>query len=191
MYREYIRLFKSLSLLQHIVVCLTTFIIPVSFEVVQDLRDTGLCITCVSLSRLALYFVWYQIAMLLIASSIRQDKARVEEQLQQVHKVLTDSVKEISEEHQKQITGVQDRVSDLRNWVRNIDRAMRNELGIDLPPPTISLRGRFTAEPATFSVAVVTNGPQGRKARLLRWAKRQIRRLKRWVHKILVDWKDN
>ena len=147
MFWGYIRLSKSLLFRQHLVVFLTTFAIPVTFELVQGWQETGLCLSCVNLGKLALYFGWYQIAMLVIASSTRQDKARVEEKLDRVSSELTEIAKEISEEHQKQMTGIQDRVSDLREWVRNIDRAMRDELGVDLPPPKVSLRGSLSPNP--------------------------------------------
>ena len=66
MFCGYIRILKSLSVLEHLVVLLTTFAIPVSFEMVQGWRDIGLCLSCVSWGELALYFGWYQIAMLVL-----------------------------------------------------------------------------------------------------------------------------
>ena len=68
MFWPYIRLFRNLSVLQHVVVFLTTFMIPVSFELEQGLarrwdlpvmRELGKSWPCI--------FGWYQIAMLVIA----------------------------------------------------------------------------------------------------------------------------
>ncbi len=190
MFWGYIRLFKSLSVLQHLVIFLTTFTIPVSFELVQGWQDTGLCLSCVNLGKLALYFGWYQIAMMVIASTTRQDRARVEEGLDRVSLELTNRIGQVREEHQGQVTGMQDRVSDLREWVRNIDRAMRNELGVDLLPPTVSLRASARAGGPIVSANVTVSGPAGRRARLVRWARGQVRNLKRWSRKVLVDWEE-
>ena len=188
MFWAYIRLFRSLSVLQHLVVFLTTFAIPVSFELVQGWQNTGFCPSCANWGKLALYFGWYQVAMLVIASASKQDRARVEEKLDRVFSELTDSISQIREEHQRQMTGMQDRVRDLRDWVRNIDRSMRDELGVDLPPPTVSLRASFRAGAPTFSANVTVSGPAGRRARLLRWVRRQACNLRRWARKTLVDW---
>ena len=103
----YIRFFKSLTIPQHVVVLLTTFAIPVSFELVQGWQDTGFCPSCVSLGKLALYFFFYQVAMLVIASATKHDRARVEEKLDRVSSELTHSISQTSEEHQRLIGGIQ------------------------------------------------------------------------------------
>ena len=190
MYWGYIRRFRSLSLLQHVVVFLTTFAIPVSFELVQGWQDTGLCLSCVNLGKLTLYFGWYQVAMLVIASATKQDRARVEEKLDRVFSELTDSISQISAEHQGQVTGIQDRVRDLREWVQNIDRAIRDELGVALPPPTVSLRVSARAGEPRVSANLTVSSPAGRRARLLQWVRGQTRNLRRWARRILVDWEE-
>lgn len=190
MYRWYIRRFRSLSVLQHIVVFLTTFTIPVAFELVQGWQDTGLCLSCVSWGELALYFVFYQIAMLLIASVTRRDRARVEEELAQTFSELTDSINQLREDHQEQMTGIQERVSDLREWVRELRGALCDELGVDLPPLTHSIRASVRGGGGRVSVGLTVVGSGGRRVRLLRWLKRQVRNLQRWARKILVDWEE-
>ena len=190
MFWEYIRLFRSLSALQHIAVFLTTFAIPISFELVQGWQNTGFCLSCVSWGKLALYFGWYQVAMLVIALASKQARARVEEKFDRVSSELTGNISQISEEHQRQLTDMQDRVGDLREWVRSIDRAMRHEFGVDLPPPTVSLRASIRAGAPTVSANATVSGPAGRRARLIRWVRRQARKLRRWARKILVDWKE-
>ena len=191
MFWAYIRLSRSLSVLQHLVIFLTTFTIPVSFEVAQGWQDTGLCLSCVNWGKLALYFGWYQIAMLIIALATRRDRARVEERLDRMFTKLTDSVSQLSEEHQRQMTGIEDRVGDLRNWVRDARCAVRDELGVDLPPLTHSIRASARSGAPTGSATLTVRGSAGRRARLLRWLKRQSRNLRRWAHKILVDWEES
>ena len=143
MFWAYIRLFRSLSSLQHLVVFLTTFTIPASFEVVQGWQDAGICLSCVNWGKLALYFGWYQIAMLVIALATRRDRARVEERLDRMFSELTDRIGQLSEEHEREMTGIQGSVHDLRDWALDIRRAIRDELGVDVPPPPVSLRASF------------------------------------------------
>ena len=190
MFWGYIHLFKSLSKLQHLVVFITTFAIPVSFDVVQGWRDTGLCLSCVNWGELALYFVWYQTAMLVIASATRRDRARARESLDRMFLELTGRVSQLSEEHHRKITGIQDRVRDLQNWVRDMRQALNDELKVDLPPLTHSLRANFRAGVSTLSVNVTVDSQTGWRVRLLRWCNRRARNLQRWGRRILVGWED-
>ena len=190
MFWGYIRLFRSLPALQRLAIFLTTFMIPVSFELVQGWQDAGLCLSCVNWGRLALYFVWYQIAMLIIALAIRQDRARVEERLDRTFTELTDRISELSEENQRRMTGIEDRVGDLREWVRNIDSAMRDQLGADLPARAVSIRASASLGAATGSATLTVSGPTGRRARLSRWLRRQPLNLRRWARKVFVDWEE-
>ena len=188
---KYIRIFRSLPALQHLVIFLTTFAIPVSFELIQGWQNTGLCPSCVNVGKLTLYFGWYQIAMLIIASATRRDRAKVEARLDQISSELTDIINQLREENQGQMTGIQDRVSDLREWVQNIDSVMRDELGVVLPPPSTSLRFSARAGDPTVSVSVqsVSSSTDWR-VRLLLWIKRQAGKLRRWTLKIFVDWEE-
>ena len=188
MYRWYIRCCWSLSSPQHIVVFLTTFMIPVSFELVQGWQSTGFCLSCVNWGKLALYLIFYQIAMLLIAVVTRQDSAIMEERLSQMSSELTDCVSQLREGHQRQITGIEDRVGDLRNWVRDTRHAMRDELGVDLPPLTHSIRATLSGGGATGGLGLTVSSTSGWRARLLSWVKRQLRNARRWVHRLFVDW---
>ena len=192
MFWPYIRLFRNLSVLQHVVVFLTTFMIPVSFELEQGWQDAGICLSCVNWGKLALYFGWYQIAMLVIALATRRDRARVEERLDRMFSELTDSVSQLSEEHQRQMTGIEDRVRDLQGWVQDIRSALCNELGVDLPPLAVSARGvSFHFEVPPASGTVTAGRAEGWRPYLLRWIKRQARNLRRWARRIFVDWEEH
>ena len=185
----YIRRAGSMSLLQHVVVFLTTFAIPVSLELAQGWQQTSFCPSCVNMGKLVLYFGWYQIAMLVIASVTQQDRARWKEELNRVYAELAESNAEIRETHQRQLGGIQDRLGDLREQVRNIDRAMRDELGVDLPPARISLRGSAQVGEMTARANLTVISRGGRGARLIGWIKGRIHKLHRWAWRILVDWK--
>ena len=163
--------------------------IPVSFELVQGWDHTGFCPSCVNWGKLALYFGWYQIAMLVIALANRRDRARVEEGFERTIAKLTNQIGQLREDHQGQMTGIQDRVRDLREWVRNIDSTLREDLGVDLPPPTVSARaGAVHHEWTTGRPEVTLERQGGWQARLLHAVRRLVSTLRRWVRKVFVDW---
>ncbi len=191
MFWPYIRLLRSLSALQHFVVFIPTFAIPIFFEVERGWQDTGFCMSCVDWGKLALYFGWYQIALLVIALATRRDRVRAEERLDRVYCELNSHIAKISEEHQRQMTGIEDRVGDLREWVRNIDNAMRDQLGADLPARAVSIRAVGSLGAATGSAALSVSGSAEWRARLSRWLRRQARNLRRWAHRIFVDWEES
>ena len=192
MFWAYIRLFRSLSALQHLVVFLTTFTIPASFEVVQGWQDTEICLSCVNWGKLALYFGWYQIAMLVIALATRRDRDRVEKGLEQTFSNLTDRIDQLSEEHQRRMMGIEDRVRDLQDWVQDIRSALCNELGVDLPPLAVSAWGvSFHFEVPPASGTVTAGRAEGWRPCLLHWIKRQARNLRRWARRIFVNWEEH
>ena len=176
---------------QCLVVLLTTLAIPGSFELVQGLQVTGICFSCVNLGWLVLYVVWFLVALWVIASVTQQDRARWEEELNQVSSKLNANSNQIREEHQRAMQGIQDSERDLREWAHNIVCVIRDELGIDLPSPTVSLRLSASAGAATLSFNVTAISPTGRRARLLRWVRSQARNARRWASKILVDWQED
>ena len=140
---------------------------------------------------LALYMVWYPTAVVVIGVVKRADRTRVDQRIDQVASELGDGMNRLREEHRRSVTGIQDQMNDIREWVQSIDRAMRGELGVDLPPPTVSLRAEFRSGAPTMNVSVTADGPASRRARLLIWIKRQTCNLRRWLRKILVDWEEN
>ena len=184
----YIRLFKNLTPLQHVVIFLTTFAIPISFELLQGLNATGLCPACVNGGELALYFLWYQIAMLVIALSTRADRTRVEARLAQIYTELNDRVNQLGEEHKKEITGIQDRVNDLHNWVSELRQAIEEDLGTKLPGPTDSLRVSARSGDPTVAVGLNAIDPPGRIVRLRLKAKRLGLRIRRMSYRLFWDW---
>lgn len=190
MYWLFIRCFKSLSKPQH-AICIFPIAISAIFELTQSWQASGLCLSCVNMMELALYMVWYPSAVVVIGVVTRADRTRVDERIDQVSSELDDGINQLREEHQRSVAGIQDRVNDIRDWVQNIDRAMREELGVDLPPPTVSLRAKFRSGVPTMNASVTADGPASRRARLQVWIKHQTRNLRRWLRKVLVDWEED
>ena len=187
MFWVYIRLVRGLPMGHHLVVLVSTLAIPVGFELVRGLQDTGPCLSCVNWGELALYGVFYQIAMLLMASATRHDRTRVEKRLDRTFSELTDRIDQLSEEQQRQITGIEDRVGDLREWVRDLRRALSDELGVALPTLAVSARMTTHVGAITVSINATADDPVDWRPRIVGWVKRQARNIRRWTRKILVD----
>ena len=185
---EYIRLVRILTWPERIVVFLTTFVIPGSIQLWQGWRETGYCPSCVDWGEAALYFVWSQVALLVIAWSTKQVRARVNRELEGRLSELNESIDHVSAEHQRGMTGIGGQVDDLRNWVRELHRALSDELGVELPRLTHTLSGSASAGPPTAS-AHLRVSPMKRRTRLLRWLKRQPGNLRRWIVKVFWDWR--
>ena len=184
----YIRLFKNLTLIQHVVILLTTFVIPMSFELLQGLNDTGLCLPCVSAGELALYFMWYQIAMLVIAWSTREDRTRVEATFTQISSELIDRIQLLGEEHKREIAGIQDRAGDLEEWVSKLRQAIEEELETKLPGRRHSVRLAPVSYEMSVSIGEVSIRPSPYiLVRLRSWVKRRALRFWRWSRKWVWD----
>ena len=164
--------------------------IPISIQLWQGWRETGYCPSCVNWGELALYFVWSQVALLVIAWSTKQVRARVDRELEWRFSELNERIDPVSEEHPRRMTGIEGQVDDLRNWVRELHRALSDELGVDLPHLAHSVSANFAAGSPEFRVSVVTDRVSvNRRTRLLRWLKRQPGNLRRWIVKVFWDWR--
>lgn len=136
--------FKSLTRLQHIAIIISTFAIPVSFRLIQGLQATGFCLSCVNMGELTLYVVWYVIAVIVIAFATRDDRTRVYARIDRVSSELVNNLNQVKEEHQRGIQEIQERTDDIRLWVQNIDRAIREEFGVDVPIPASRIRYHYS-----------------------------------------------
>ena len=181
---EYIRLFRGLNRLQHAAIFLTTFALPVSFEVVPNVFLTGVCLSCVNGGEFALYVVWYQIAMVVIALSTRADRIRLEEDLARISSELKDRINKCEEDNQLALKGINDRTSDINWWVGALRESLEEHLGIKLPGPRISVR----VDPIGYSYSVqmakpsVTPSPY-LMVRLRSSIRRQGSRFRKWFLK--------
>ena len=182
----YIRLFKILTRRQHLVILVTTFMIPISVELVQGLIATGLCspLTCVHFGLLTFYVVWYQIATLLFAWSTRKDRTEEEAKLTRISCVLNESITQLREDHERRITGNQDRVGDLQRWAIDTRRVLQEEFGVVLPAIPVSLRLAPTSfEILTSTASVNVRRSRNKMARLRSWVNRQALRFRGFFRK--------
>ena len=145
MFWEYVRLVKILTWPERVVVFLTTFMIPVSIQLWQGWPETGYCPSCVNWGELALYLVWSQVALVVIAWSTKQVRARVDEEVDRRFSELNERIDHVSDERQQRMTGIKGQVDDLRDWVRELHRALSDELGVDLPHLAHSVSANIVA----------------------------------------------
>ena len=189
MFWVYVRLSQNLSGPAHVAVFLTTFVAPVALDVTQGWLSTGFCPPCVHLGTLFVYLALYQVAMVVIASATKQDRSRLTTALEKVSLEASEAINQVKKAHDQQLVGLQDRIGDLRDWSENIDRVLRDELGVTPPPRRVSLRGSACLGGLTAEATLSVTNPPGLKRRLVRWARRQPHNLIRWSRKVLWDWR--
>lgn len=131
------------------------------------------------------------IVLLLTAWVRNADRSSAKDYVDQKVDSLTDRIELQGEEFRRITTGQEDRINDLREWLRNIDRAMREELGIDLSPPTVSLRLSARAGSPTASANLTVIPPANKIVRIRFWIKNQVLRLWKLAYKWVWDWDDN
>ena len=91
---------------------------------------------------------------------------------------LAGHISELREDHEEAKV-------DIRREVDNLEEVVRTtfeELGVDLPPRPISLRGRVVAGTPRVSAAAPTVRGGGRMTRMRQWLRRMSRRLWEVVH---------
>ena len=182
MYHGSRRLIMTLSVHWHRAVLFTILLVPVVVEGFRGWQKTGICLSCVNWVVLALYLIVYLIAVLLIASATRQDKERVEEEIRRRTSKLTRRIDQLSEDHQEQVTRIQDYAKVVHHWARDTKGILNDELGLDLPPLPVSAWANIRSGESTVSAEGTASSPAG----LLNWVKCQARNLQRWAQKTFV-----
>ena len=191
MFCKYIRLFRSLTVLERTVILLMTVVVPVSFDLLQGLIATGPCLSCLNYWRLALYILWYPIAALVIAASTQADRTRVEVRHIQSYRELDGRIHEVVEELDRENKRTQSHTGNLNAWVSDLHQALEDELKTNLPGPRYSLGEANHCFPALSSEVIVqrrTADPPGKMVRLCLSTKRQAIRFGIWFYRtVIVD----
>ena len=180
---KYIRLCRNLNLPAHIAIGATTFVFPVAFELWEGLNNTGLCRSCVEWGRFITYVAMWQVSTVVIALSNRIDKTRVEDEINRMSSEVEDSINQLQEDHERKITGTQDRVGDLREWVIAIRESIEEQSEMKLPAPRARIRASISICPLEATATVRLGISSGWMVRLRTWVDCQAVRFHRWFQK--------
>ena len=77
----------------------------------------------------------------IIARSSSVDENKVNNRLHRMSSELNDGISNLRRDQEREIARTQTHVRDLQNWLEHIDRALREQLDIELPSPGLSAEG--------------------------------------------------
>lgn len=184
------RLMRVMSGLQHVAVFITVLGIPASFDLLQGLARTGYCPSCLDLGRASLYVGWYVVAEFIMSLALRSDRSKVDEKFEQISGGLLSRISKGEEKIDKNIADASFEVECLQKRVDSIENFMRRHLSLRLPVMAF-MRGGLRVE-AGFSADIsgtVIKSPSNWRRRIYLSAMGQWRRLRRWLFRIVVDWR--
>lgn len=120
----------------------------------------------------AAFLVWAALAVLSVATMLTRDRADTERQISQKVEAISCQISVLKEAHDNLGTDLRLTVKDLEETVRT---TLKEELGVSLPRPPVSIRASFDAGGATIS-ANLKGARRGWLARFREWIKQIARR---------------
>ena len=181
---------REQHLLERIAIFLTTVVLPMLIELGFGLVTIGPCWDCMNLSRGAIYFVTFPIALAVIALASYVNWSKVKKKLNENASELEGSINQLRQDHEKKISRDQNRFDDLHDWVNALRESIEAQSEMKLPVPAARIRGDITSGVPTMSGAPHTRPPEGRMARLRYWRSLLWLRFRSWYRKY-IDSKDN
>lgn len=178
---------RNLTGLQHLAIFFTTFVSPVTFDLLDGWFVTGLCLSCVSSERLAVYVGMWLFAMVVIALASRTAETRLEKKLNRMTSSLNDSVDELREESDEKIVGVQDRLDSLDSLVGSLRQTLVEELGIGIHHRVAARGAKYNFDVPELSDTHTPAVPPNKTARVFQWVRCRMLRLWRWCYRFFID----
>ena len=183
-----LQLFTSLSRPQHLAIALPTLMAPLLLDALLNMRSSGLCLSCVDFVKVLTHIGLYFAATMSVAAAIWKDRTRVDAMVSQTRSELNSSIHHARGEIEGRIDGLGTEISTITQRMNNIERAMREELGIPLP---VQIRANIPGpgghlEPGVTKVGDVT--PESMWGKFSRGWVNSVHRLGRWSRKIVLKW---
>ena len=149
-----------------------TMILPVVAPPVIAIYGPDHCVLRIILYVVA-FLVWSVLAVLAVAAMLERDRSEAERHVGQKLDELAGHISELREDHEHE-------KADIRHEVDNLESVVRTtfeQLGVDLPPRPMSLRGRAVAGTPRVSAAGLTIRGGSRMTRIRRWLLRTSRQI--------------
>ena len=185
---KYIRLFRSLSGPAHIVIVLPTLLFPLAFDFLVGINDFRWCWhwSCFEWTRIFVHFVMWLVSVAVIAKADKADWFRMEKNLHAMSSELNESIRLLSEDHERMITENRRAVRHLDERVSRMHQDLVEE-GIDLSPPVVFGYADSISATGSLSSAKVSVSPSSRKTgRICSWCIRQARHFWTWFKKWIL-----
>ena len=137
----YFRLLSRLNRVAKIAILSSTLIFPIILKILDLWPATGPCPACEAGAWLAVHIVMTLTLLGIIARSSSVDENKVNNRLHRMSSELNDGISNLRRDQEREIARTQTHVRDLQNWLEHIDRALREQLDIELPSPGLSAEG--------------------------------------------------
>ena len=166
-----LRLLASLSLRQYMVILITIILPAIFLPILAPSIPGGPVVLPI------VYFVWSVVAVLSVASMLKDDRSKAAQSVDRKLENLSREVQLLKDEHLRRTAGLQDQVNE-------IDRVVRSGfegLGVVLSPRRSSLRANISAGVPRMSATLTVDSPN-RIVRFRRWVQRHALRFWRWFY---------
>ena len=171
-----LRLFRSLSGYQYRTVILTVLLPAIGPPTIAYFGPD--CLVLRSVLYAAAFLVWSVLAVLAVASMLNRDRSEAEQLANEKLESLSEQFARLREGHDDLRLDFRRQLNDLEEVVRS---TLSDKLGVVLPPRPTSIRARITSGVPSMSATVTVVGGS-KLARLRRWFRRAVRRLREVVY---------
>ena len=176
MYLSALRLLQSLSGYQYRTVIITVLLPAIGPPIIAYFGPEFLVLRFILYA--AAFLVWSVFAVLAVASMLNRDKSEAEQLADQKLESLSEQFGRLREGHDDLRLDFRRQLNDLEEVVRS---TLSDRLGVVLPPRPISIRAKIKS--GVPIVSATGTGVGGSKlARLRRWFRRAVHRLKEVVY---------
>ena len=183
-----LQLFTSLSRPQHLAIALSLLVAPLVLDALLNMRSSGLCLSCVDFVKVITHIGLYVAATISIAAATWEDRTRVDAMVSQTRSEFKSSIHRVRGEIEGRIDGLGTEISIVTQRTNNIERAMREELGIAL---RVQIRANFPGAAGHPNAGVTKVGdvtPESMWGKFSRGCVNSAHRLRRWSRKIVLKW---
>ena len=177
-----LRLLRSLSGYQYRTIIITVLLPATVPAVITYFAPDFLVLRVIFY--VAAFLAWSVLAVMAVASMLRKDRSEAEQLVDQKLESLSSQISNLREGHEDLAANLGQQVKDLEETVRT---TLKEELGVELRPRRISVRGKsihFSFGVSAANVAVVVGS---KLARLRRWFRSVMHRLWEVVYGKLED----
>ena len=164
------RLVRSLSRRQYAMIVITIVIPALIFLLPSSITGGPVWVAVI-------YIGWIAVVVLSVASMLEEDRSKAQQSVDRKLKILSTEVQRLKDVHSQTTAGLKDQVTE----IDSVMRSTFEQMGVVLPPSTISLRASFSAGAAQMSATLTVVG-ESRMTRFRHWVQRHALQFWRWFY---------
>lgn len=172
------RVFRSLAWYHHVMIVIT-ILVPLGWSVFITFWAPN-CWTVLAAIHLGAFLLLFVLAEFAVGVALRRDKAKAQDFVFQEVETVSEDIRALREQQTESSARQENLLQTLRREIDEQEETFRSafeELGVALPPRTVSIGFTVRSGRPTVSISVEVIPPSGRWARLL-W---RMRRCRQWA----------